>query len=176
MAGQEVAKRSPGVSPAETAKRASAIALGALKFYLLVVDPKKTMVFDPQQSLAFTGRTGPYLQYVHARIASLFTKADKKSSLRIDWSALQHPLERELVKLLARYPATIQAAADSRNPSLLAGYLFDLAKSFSMFYETLPVLKAPEKTKRARLLLLHSVQTVLGNGLGLLGIATPEKM
>ncbi|OGY51033.1 MAG: arginine--tRNA ligase [Candidatus Buchananbacteria bacterium RIFCSPHIGHO2_02_FULL_56_16] len=176
MASQEVMKRNPALSATEAAKRAEDIAIGALKFYLVAVDPKKTMIFDPEQSLQFNGRTGPYLQYVHARIASLFTKANVKPSLRVDWLVVSHPLERELLRLLARFPSAVQSAATGHNPSLLANYLFELAKTFSLFYEALPVLKAPDKVKRARLLLLRSVQTVLASGLQLLGITAVEQM
>jgi len=160
----------------EVTKRAEQIALGALKFFILAVSPKTTMIFDPAQSLSFTGRTGPYLQYVHARINSIFARAKIKPSAKIDFSVLNNDLEFELVRLLARFPSAVEMAAKSHDPSQIAAYLFELAKSFSLFYEQLPVLKAEPKVKEARLLLINDVGTVLSSGLWLLGIDAPEKM
>ena len=157
-------------------KRAEQIALSALKFFILAVNPQKTMVFEPKKSLAFTGRTGPYLQYVHARINSIFAKAKIRPSIRIDFASLNHQLEFELIKLLARFPAVIKQAAKSHDPSQLANYLHDLAKAFSLFYEQVPILKAEAKVKKARLLLIDDVKIVLATGLQLLGIEAPEKM
>jgi len=162
--------------PEEIAKRAEQIALAALKFYILVVNPKTTMIFDPKKSLAFTGRTGPYLQYVFARINSIFTKAETKPTTCVDFSVLAEPLEFELVKILAKFPQAVTWAVKNYDPSILANYLYDLAKAFSLFYEKLPVLKADVKIKKARLLLINDVKIVLAKGLALLGIEAPDKM
>ena len=134
------------------------------------------MVFDPQQSLAFTGRTGPYLQYVHARINSIFAKAKARPSARVDVSVLTNELELALVKLLAKFPEVIDKSVKNYDPSAVANYLYDLAKAFSLFYEKLPVIKAKDKVKKARLLLINDVKIVLKTGLDLLDIPAPEKM
>ena len=160
----------------EINKRAKQIALAALKFYILAVSPQTTMVFDPQQSLAFTGRTGPYLQYVHARINSIFAKAKARPSARVDVSVLTNELELALVKLLAKFPEVIDKSVKNYDPSAVANYLYDLAKAFSLFYEKLPVIKAKDKVKKARLLLINDVKIVLKTGLDLLDIPAPEKM
>ncbi|MFA6255286.1 MAG: arginine--tRNA ligase [Patescibacteria group bacterium] len=175
LAKLEVKKRND-LSEEEINKRAEQIALAALKFYILVVNPKTTMVFDPKKSLAFTGRTGPYLQYVFARINSIFSKAGVKPTTRVDFSVLTEPLEFELVKILARFPKVIFDSVKKYDPADLANYLYDLAKTFSLFYEKLPVLKANTKVKKARLLLINDVKVVLAKGLELLGIPAPEKM
>ena len=176
MAKVEIRKRFKNLTEKETNQRAEQIALGALKFYILTVVPKTTMIFDPEKSLAFAGRTGPYLQYVHARINSIFAKAKAKSSIKVDFSVLKDELEFELVKLLAQFPTIISRCVDGYDPSHLANYLYDLAKLFSLFYEKLPVLKSDINIKKARLLLIGNVKTVLAKGLDLLGIVAPEKM
>lgn len=134
------------------------------------------MVFDPKKSLAFNGRTGPYLQYVLARINSIFAKEKIKLSARIDFSVLTDEREFALVKLLAKFPQVINESVKNFDPSVLANYLYDLAKAFSLFYEKLPVLKAEDNVKKARLLLINDVKIVLTKGLVLLGIEAPEKM
>jgi len=176
LAKTEITQRFKDLPPKEIETRAEQIALAALKFYILAVSPKTTMVFEPQKSIAFTGRTGPYLQYVFARINSIFAKAETKPSSRVNFSVLTEELEFELVKFLARFPKVVNQAVQDYDPSILANYLFDLAKTFSVFYEKLPVLKAEKKIKKARLLLINDVRIVLAKGLELLGIPAPEKM
>jgi len=176
LAKVEIKARDKNLTEKEINKRAEQIALAALKFYILVVNPKTTMVFDPKKSLSFNGRTGPYLQYVHARINSIFNKAKAKPSTQVDFSALTDPLELELVKLLARFPQIIADSVAKYDPSDLANYLYDLTKAFSLFYERLPVIKADDKIKKARLLLIDDIRIVLATGLELLGIEAPEKM
>ena len=156
--------------------RAGRIALGALKFYILSVNPKTTMIFDPQKSLALTGRTGPYLQYVSARINSIFSKVKTKPSVKVDFSALGQDLEFGLVKNFSHFPMVIYEAVKNSDPGQLANYLYELAKSFSFFYEQLPVLKTEEKTQKARLLLLADLNIILKTGLEILGIEALEKM
>ena len=176
LAAAEIKSRFPELDKTEISRRAEGIALAALKFYILAVGPKNTMVFDPHKSLVFNGRTGPYLQYVHARICSIFKKAKTKPSGRVEISVLSHDLEFNLVKLLARFPSVILAAAANHDPSQVANYLYELAQSFSLLYEQLPVLKAEAKLKKARLFLIDNVRIVLAQGLSLLGIVAPEKM
>ncbi|MBI3291059.1 arginine--tRNA ligase [Candidatus Falkowbacteria bacterium] len=176
LAKKEIKERDKNILEKELNKRAEQIAIAALKFYILAVNPKTTMVFEPQKSIAFTGRTGPYLMYVYARINSIFEKAKTKLSAKTDFSVLENELEFELIRLLSRFPRTVAESAKNFNPSDLANYLYELAKSFSLFYETLPVLKADERLKKARLFLISDVQTVLGIGLDLLGIGALKKM
>lgn len=176
MARAEIKSRYKDLPEKEVKNRTEQIALAALKFYILAVNPKTTMVFDPKKSLAFAGRTGPYLQYVHARISGIFVKAKIKPSANVDFSVLTDELELELVKLLAKFPEIVIESAENFDPSCLANYLYDLAKSFSLFYEKLPVIKAPEEIKKARLLLIYDVKIVLAAGLELLGIEAPENM
>lgn len=176
LAQAEISQRDKDLSAKEISQRAQAIALAALKFYILAVNPKTTMVFDPKKSLSFTGQTGPYLQYVHARINSIFAKAKTKVSSRVDFSVLTGDDEFELVKLLARFPKVIDTAVKKYDPSELANYLYQLAKTFSGFYENVPVISADDKAKKARLLLISDVKIVLATGLDLLGISALEKM
>jgi len=176
MAKAEVLKRTPELSDAEAQTRAEKIARAALKFYILMVGPTTTMVFDPRESLSLTGKTGPYIQYVIARINSIFAKASVRPTSRVDFSLLQTPSELTLVKALSQLPHIISDSVKEYDPSKLANYLYELAKSFSAFYEQVPIVSAGKKERKARLLLIHSVRTVLSNGLGLLGIDVLEKM
>ncbi len=176
LALEEIKKRYPDLTEKELNERTAQIALAALKYYILLVNPKTTMIFEPKKSISLTGKTGPYLQYVNARISSIFTKSGKKASLKVDFSAFKDPLELELVKLLAKFPRVVSSSALKYDPSELANYLYDLTKSFSLFYEKIPVLSAEENIKKARLLLINDVKIVLGTGLSLLGISVPEKM
>ena len=176
LAAQEIKQRDESLSTKEVQQRSLTIALAAVKYYILSVDPKKTMVFDPKQSIAFVGNTGPYLQYVVTRINSIFEKVTAKPKTSVDFSKLTAPSERTLVKLLAAFPQTIHDAGQQYNPAQLSHYLYELAKTFSVFYEAVPVIKGSPDEFAVRLLLLTSVQTVLKNGLGLLGIDPLEKM
>ncbi|MBN1779014.1 MAG: arginine--tRNA ligase [Candidatus Buchananbacteria bacterium] len=176
LALAEIKKREPELDEKELQSRAKKISLAALKFFILAVDAKNTMVFDPKKSLAFTGKTGPYLQYVYARINSIFNKAEVKIKNKVDFDLLVAPEEIALIKILARFSENVFLAAQTYNPSLISTYLFDLAKAFSGFYEKVPVAKAEVKLKNARLLLISCVSQVLANGLNLLGIETIEKM
>lgn len=176
MAKDEVKKRDDKLEKPEVEKRAEQIALAALKYYILLAKPATTMVFDPQKSLSFAGQTGPYLQYVYARINSIFTRSNLKPSTRVDYSLINTDEEFELVKTLAKFPKVVEVAVRNYDPSEVAVYLYDLAKAFSTFYEKVPVLKADPKTKKARLLLIANVKQILSTGLDLLGIETLEKM
>lgn len=173
----EITKRNPELSELELNSRATQIALSALKFYILAVNPKTTMVFDPGKSIALVGKTGPYLQYVYARISSIFAKEKiKKISTKVDYSKLTDPLEHELIKLLAKFPKIIADSVNEVDTAILSNYLFLLAKNFSLFYEKIPILSAEDETKKARLLLLSDIKIVLTTGLKLLGITPIEKM
>jgi len=176
LAKLEIKKRNREITEEEIQKRASEISLGALKFYLLAVSPASPMVFDPQKSIAFNGRTGPYIQYVHTRIASMLKKSEVKISKRVDLSLLSHPVEFALIKELSKFPVVISESVNQLDPSKVSLYLFELSKAFTVFYEQLSILKADESTKKARLFLVHNVNTVLETGLNLLGVPAPDEM
>ncbi|NMA23209.1 MAG: arginine--tRNA ligase [Spirochaetales bacterium] len=152
-----------------------AIALGALNYYLLQVTATKDMIFNPAESISFNGNTGPYLQYMGARISSMLAKfhADypEVEALGFDSSLLTLSDERQLVKLLATYPEVVQKAAEQHDPSLVTAYLYDLSKLFSRYYHDNPVLKAPTPSLvRSRIELVRMVNQVLKNAFALVGI------
>jgi arginyl-tRNA synthetase len=171
--------KTEGLSEAELSTLFETIGLGALKYFLLKVDPTKRMLFNPEESIALQGNTGPFIQYSHARISSLLLKADEPEST---WSEIPQHLpvvaaERELIKTLERYPNALVDATEKYNPSLLANYLYELARDFNRFYYELPILKTDEReVMRLRLGLSKAVRDVLRFGLGLLGIHAPERM
>jgi arginyl-tRNA synthetase len=178
LAEAEVRERHDFLSESEIERRAEEIALGAIKFYLLSVSPESGMTFNPKESLSFTGKTGPYLQYTNARTLSVLRKAaDGKSGAgRTDVSKLTEPAEWKLILDLASFPDAVAAAAAERDPSVIARYGYELSKAFAEFYEQVPVLKAEASVRRARLSLLRAVQTVLAKSLYLLGIPAPKEM
>ena len=151
------------------------IGMGGLKYYLLKVDPKKRMLFNPEESIDLTGNTGPFIQYTHARINSLLRKA---GSIQFDESALVIEFgEIELIKLLAAFPQTIAESADNYSPAVLANYLYELTKAYNSFYQQSPILtETNEGLRAARLLISKNVAKVLKTGLTILGINAPERM
>lgn len=177
LAAAAVRQRHPELLAAAVAARARAIALGALKYYVLQVSAPTTMVFDPKQSLAFTGKTGPYLQYVCARCVGILGKAtlaergDDYTRLVLD-----DTFERPVVTQLGRFPRVLHEAAARYDPSVLAHYLYDLAQAFSIFYQELPVLPAEPRRRASRLQLVGAVHTVMARGMQLLGIPVLEQM
>jgi arginyl-tRNA synthetase len=178
-AAEEVKIRHDFLSEKETAGRAAEIALAALKYFILQVDPKTDMHFDPKKSLSFTGRTGPYLQYTHARICSILEKAKAtrgQAPRSVSFDKLKEKWEYDLIIHLTKFSTILEEAAHSYNPAVLADYLYNLAKIFSDFYRDVHVLRADEKTKKARLALILAIKIVLAKGLNLLGIEAPDKM
>lgn len=152
------------------------IALGALKFFLLRVDPKKRMIFNPEESIDFHGFTGPFVQYTHARIKSVLRKAQGTSN-KAQGSDSLLKLEKELIILLEQYPTIIEQACAEHNPSVIAIYVFNLAKSFNTFYTEHSVMNAEsEDKKQLRLQLSTMTANVIASGMGLLGIKVPERM
>jgi len=151
------------------------IGLGALKFFLLRVDPKKKMIFNPEESIDFHGFTGPFIQYTHARIRSILRKENPSEDNTQFHSLL--PLEKELVVSIEQYASVIEQAAADHNPSVLAIYVFNLAKTFNSFYTEHSVTNAesPEK-KQLRLRLCLFTANVIRSAMGLLGIRVPERM
>ena len=155
------------------------LAMGALKYYLLKVDPKKRITFNPAESIDFQGHTGPFVQYTHARLRSVLTKAELLSidlTLPINVSALQ-PVEQEVIFKLSEFPMRIEDAARELAPYLVALYLFELAKTFNKLYDELSILKEPDAaTMQSRVVMAKAVADVIQKGLWLLGIAAPERM
>lgn len=153
------------------------IALGALKFFLLKVDPKKKMVFNPEESIDFHGFTGPFIQYTHARIKSILRK-EAAGSLTFEVQSLKLlPLEKELLLLLEQYPELVQQAATEHNPSAIANYIYSVAQTYNTFYTAHSVLKAEsEEKKQLRLQLCQFTAHVIKDGMQLLGIKVPERM
>jgi len=157
------------------------IALGALKFFLLRVDPKKRMIFNPEESIDFHGFTGPFVQYTHARIKSILRKQSGPDSFRDgsreSGASSLLKLERDLIILLEQYPTIIEQAASEHNPSVIAIYVFNLAKAFNTFYTEHSVMNAEsEEKKQLRLQLSEMTANVIASGMGLLGIKVPERM
>lgn len=156
------------------------LALGALKYFILKVDPKKNMMFNPKESIDFNGNTGPFIQYTHARICSLLRKAGSLGYLTAmnDLSSMEF-IEQEIVlmRLIYQYPAIVREAADNLSPALLANYLYELAREYNHFYQRTPVLRAETDVQRTfRLHLSAFTGIVVKNGMSLLGITVPEKM
>lgn len=169
-----------GCTEEEAEAISAMVGLGALKYFILKVDPKKTMLFDPRESIDFNGNTGPFIQYTHARIRSILRKAAEAG---IAWEeaaadgAAWLPEEVELVKLLADYPATVKAAGDNFAPSLIGAYVYDLAKTFNGYYHDHSILREERAEVRAmRLRLAAQVARVIARGMKLLGIDVPERM
>jgi arginyl-tRNA synthetase len=153
------------------------LGLGALKFFLLRVDPKKRMIFNPEESIDFQGFTAPFIQFSHARIKSILRKepVNHEYPLQLDEKLL--PLEKELIILLEQYHAVIQQAAEEHNPSTIANYMFALAKTLNSFVTEHRVLNAEsEEKKQVRLRICEMTGNVIASGMALLGIKVPEKM
>ena len=155
------------------------LSLGALKYFIIKVDPKKTMLFDPKESIDFNGNTGPFIQYTHARIKSILRKASERN---ISYDTLPQgvelsPKEIRLVKLLDIFPGKIAEAGQAHSPAIVANYAYDLAKEFNQYYHDTIILKEEdEKLLQCRLLLLSSVAKVLVKAMDILGIKLPERM
>ncbi|MBR9682813.1 MAG: arginine--tRNA ligase [Candidatus Aenigmarchaeota archaeon] len=157
-------------------KIAHDVAIAAIIFNDLSTDRTKNIVFEWNRMLSFEGRSGPYVQYTHARASSILKKAKTKPTLK-NVKNLETEVETEILKLLAKYPLIVKKSANDYKPHHLALYLFNLANKFNEFYQTTPVIKAENKSlKDARLKLVDSVKIVLNSGLYLLGIEAPEKM
>lgn len=156
------------------------IGLGALKYFIIKVDPKKTMLFNPKESIDFNGNTGPFIQYTHARIRSILRKAAEKG---IEYSASPLPKvelsakEIRLIKLLNTFPAKIAEGAQAYSPAVIANYAYDLAKEFNQYYHDTPILKEESAdVLKMRLVLIDTLSAVLRKAMGILGIELPERM
>ncbi|WP_264547981.1 arginine--tRNA ligase [Flavobacterium sp. N2820] len=165
-----------GYSEDEKAVLFKTIGLGALKYYMLKVDPKKQMLFNPEESVDFAGNTGPFIQYTYARIQSILRKADFDTSISISGLEL-HEKEKELIKQVQLFPEVIQNAAANHSPALIANYTYDLVKEFNSFYQQVSILGEENHDKKVfRVQLSKSVGNTIKNAFQLLGIEVPERM
>ena len=175
MAGEP--GRLQGVPDDERADVLRMIGLGALKYFILKVDPRKTMLFDPSESIDFNGNTGPFIQYTHARIKSVLRKSGEDYTA-VDVSAVApNDKETSLIQRLADFSIAVADAGRNYSPALIANYVYDLAKEFNQFYHDYSILKEQDEKVRAfRLLLSATVADVIARGMSLLGIEVPERM
>ena len=155
----------------------STIGLGALKYFILKVDPKKRILFDPKASVDFQGNTGPFIQYTYARIQAILRKASPNLQLEIPKSYVLHCKEKSLLKQLLIFPEVIQQAAASYSPALIANFSYDLVKEFNSFYQNISILGADSNTEISfRVQLSKAVADTVKNAFSLLGIKVPERM
>ena len=169
-----------GVSDEEAANIARMVGLGALKYFILKVDPKKNMTFNPKESIDFNGNTGPFIQYTHARIKSVLRKAADQGidfSQPLNTKTVISEKEKYLIQLLTEFPATVKQAGDEFSPALIANYIYELVKEFNQFYHDYSILKEENPDLRNfRLALSETIGKVIKTGMGLLGIEVPERM
>jgi arginyl-tRNA synthetase len=170
-----------GVTEEDAQKLFEMIGLGALKFFLLKVDPKKRMLFDPNESIQLQGFTGPFVQYTHARIRAIIRKAESLA-IHVNDHALKslsslEPAERDVLQVLSSFENKVREAAKEYSPSIIANYAFDLAKQYNQFYQSIPIFNEEDKTKlKFRIALSDTVAGTLKKAMLLLGISVPEKM
>lgn len=154
------------------------IGMGALKYFILKVDPKKKMLFDPKESIDFNGHTGPFIQYTHARIKSILRKFEGNTqTITISEAITLHEKEKELIKLQYEFPIILTESANTYNPAVVANYIYELTKLFNQFYNECPVLKEENNTiKEFRIKLIDTTANIIKNGMLCLGIDVPERM
>ncbi|WP_190809780.1 arginine--tRNA ligase [Flagellimonas sp. S3867] len=166
-----------GYSEAEKKQLYRTIGLGALKYYILKVDPKKRILFNPEESVDFQGNTGPFIQYTYARIQSILRKAEDLGSSAVETSLSLHEKEKELLKQIQLFPETVQLAAENYSPALIANFTYDLVKEFNSFYQQVSILgESDEQKKQFRVQLSRKVGEVIQSAFKLLGINVPERM
>ncbi|MCC9041262.1 arginine--tRNA ligase [Myroides sp. M-43] len=165
-----------GYSEEERSELFTTIGIGALKYFMLKVDPRKGMMFNPKESVDFAGNTGPFIQYTYARIQSILRKADFDFSTEITGVALD-PKEKELLKLLEEFPVVIQDAARTHSPALVANYVYELVREYNSFYQTVSILGEEDAVLKAfRVQISEKVGMVIKDAFSLLGIAVPDRM
>jgi arginyl-tRNA synthetase len=169
------------MTEAEAQQLFKIIGLGALKFFLLKVDPKKKMLFDPNESIQLQGFTGPFIQYTHARIKSILRKAEQSNistkGFDVGTVASLEPAEKDIVQVLSLFENKIKEAAREYAPSIIANYVYDLAKSYNQFYQSIPIFNETDPSKlKFRIVLSQSVASAIKKGMHLLGIEVPERM
>lgn len=170
-----------GLTTEEARELFHMIGLGALKFFLLKVDPKKRMLFDPNESIQLQGFTGPFVQYTHARIRAILRKADSMNiTIReqdMKSITLLEPAEREVLQVLSRYETKVKEAAKDYSPAVIANYVYELAKEYNQFYQTIPIFNEQDASKlQFRIALSKAVADTIKKAMGLLGIRVPERM
>jgi arginyl-tRNA synthetase len=176
-AAAAVAEKNPDLDPATKADVARAVGVGALKYADLSTDRVKDYVFDWDRMLAFDGNTGPYLQYAHARICSIFRRAEVDRAAATGWPIrLTEDPERELALQILAFPTALDTALETYHPHKLCTYVYDLATAFTSFYEKCPILRSEPEVRESRLALSDLTARVLAAALGLLGIEAPERM
>jgi arginyl-tRNA synthetase len=153
------------------------LGLGALKYFILKVDPKKTMLFDPKESIDFNGNTGPFIQYTHARIKSILRKAGEQGIIPLFQSAELNSKERDIIKLMNNFPEKIAEAGEAHSPAVVANYAYELAKEFNHYYHEVSILREENsEIRNQRLVLIQSIAKILSKAMGILGITLPERM
>lgn len=173
--------KSDGLSAGESANLFEMIGQAALKYFILKVDPKKNMLFNPEESIDFNGNTGPFIQYTHARIRSLLNKANEQeihagSAITGNFEEI-HPKEKSILKVMHSFPQVVIDAGQSLNPALVANFAYELAKEYNQFYQEVPVLKEPDPEKVLfRLAISRQTGDILNRAMKLLGISMPERM
>ena len=176
LAAREVKKRHPEIDEREVKRRAEIIGIGAIRFYMLKMDPVKDMVFDPNESISFEGETGPYVQYSYARACSIIRKSETELPIKVNYSLLKEKEELAVITTLYEFPEVVNRAAEQHKPHVMTNYLISLAQAFNEFYHAHQVICEDADLMKARLLLVDAVRQVLENGLGLLGIKVLEEM
>lgn len=167
------------MSEAEQDELFRMLSLGALKYFIIKVDPRKTMLFDPKESIDFNGNTGPFIQYTHARIKSILRKAQAQG---VDWTSVSenvelNPKEVRIIKILNNFPNKIAEAGEAHSPAIVANYAYELAKEFNQYYHDTPILREENKAVLAfRLQLIELIARVLTKAMDILGIKLPERM
>ena len=168
-----------GCTPEQANAIATMVGLGALKYFILKVDPKKNMTFNPKESIDFNGNTGPFIQYTHARIKSVLRKAEEQGITLVPVDSTLQLSEKEayLIQLLADYPSVVKQAGDEFSPAIIANYTYDLVKEYNQFYHDFSILREENAALRNfRLVLSATIAKVIQNGMYLLGIDVPERM
>lgn len=154
------------------------ISMGALKYFIIKVDPKKTMLFDPKESIDFNGNTGPFIQYTHARIKSILRKAQEQGfAPQFGDSGPMHPKEIELVKLINNFPVKIKEGGDAYSPAVVANYAYDLAKEFNQYYHEVSILREENpEIRNERLSLIDTIAGTLAKAMSIIGVTLPDRM
>lgn len=155
------------------------LSLGALKYFIIKVDPRKTMLFDPKESIDFNGNTGPFIQYTYARIKSILRKAEETGCKKALTSKTEGILAKEIsiIKNLNSFPDRIVDAGNQHSPAIIANYAYDLAKEFNQYYHDVTILKEEDESLKCfRLMLIDTISRVLTKAMDILGISLPERM
>jgi arginyl-tRNA synthetase len=168
----------PDITEEEANEIARMVGLGALKYFILKVDPRKNMLFNPEESIDFNGNTGPFIQYTYARIQSVLRKAGNEATGRLGDKAMElSEKELNLIQRLVDYPVAVRQAGDEFSPAVIANYAYSLACDFNSFYHDHSILGEDDEQKRAlRLVLAQTVAKVIKSAMSLLGIEVPNRM